>query len=147
MPIYLLLLLFPLLEIVVFFAVADEIGLLTSFALLLTGMVAGGALLSWQGSATLEEMRHIMSGGRAKAGSLSGTVFDALCITFASILLIVPGFISDFFAIILLVPPVRRAMRRGLDDGKTHTPPEIIEGDFEIITPPDPANDLPENKP
>ncbi len=62
------------------------------------------------------------------------TVFDSICRLAAGILLILPGFFSDFLAILLLAPQVQghlyRIMGRRFDEQGRPRDPHVIEGEF-----------------
>lgn len=93
----------PLLEIAVFILVGRAIGLFPTLALVILAALAGGLLLRQQGLSTLSRLRN-----NVNAGTIPGrTMFDAMLIGVAAILLVLPGFLSDVLALSLLVPPVR----------------------------------------
>ena len=93
----------PLLEIAVFILVGRAIGLFPTLALVILAALAGGLLLRQQGLSTLSRLRN-----NVNAGAIPGrTMFNAMLIGLAAILLVLPGFLSDVVALALLVPPVR----------------------------------------
>lgn len=103
-------LLLPLLEIATFILVGQAIGLLPTLALVVLAAIAGGLLLRQQGLSALARMRD-----NVNAGTIPGrTLFDAMLIGLAAVLLVLPGFLSDAAALLLLVPPVRAWLFRSL---------------------------------
>jgi len=93
----------PLLEIAVFILVGRAIGLFPTLALVILAAIAGGLLLRQQGLGVVSRLRN-----NVNAGTIPGrTMFDAMLIGLAAILLVLPGFLSDIAALALLVPPVR----------------------------------------
>jgi UPF0716 protein FxsA len=49
------------------------------------------------------------------AGTLPGqTLFDGMTLAIAAVFLIIPGFLGDFIAILLLLPPVRSWLYKSL---------------------------------
>lgn len=103
-------LLLPLAEIATFIAVGQRIGLFPTLGLVILSAVAGGLLLRHQGLSVVQRMRSSMN-----SGTLPGqTVFDTMAIGLAALLLILPGFLSDLVALILLLPPVRQWLYRSL---------------------------------
>lgn len=92
----------PLIELIVFIMVCGEIGFLTALLWIILSFMLGMWLLKQSGmkalSSSLEEEDAFFAVQDA---------FDSLCLMFAALLLIFPGFISDFMAIPLLLPPVR----------------------------------------
>jgi len=100
-PLFLLLL--PLLEIAGFVVVGREIGALATVGLVILSSVAGSVLLRHQGFGVMARVRTEMDAGRDPSRQLA----HGAMIVLAAILLIIPGFITDIFAILLLLPPVR----------------------------------------
>ncbi|MDX8456681.1 FxsA family protein [Mesorhizobium sp. VK9D] len=100
-PLFLLLL--PLLEIAGFVIVGREIGALATVGLVILSSVAGSLLLRHQGFGVMTRVRTEMDAGRDPSRQLA----HGAMIVLAAILLIIPGFITDIFAILLLLPPVR----------------------------------------
>ena len=100
-PLFLLLL--PLLEIAGFVVVGREIGALATVGLVILSSVAGSLLLRHQGFGVMARVRTEMDAGRDPSRQLA----HGAMIVLAAILLIIPGFITDILAILLLLPPVR----------------------------------------
>lgn len=97
------LLLLPLLEIAGFVIVGREIGVMATLGLVLLGVVVGALLLRRGGLAAFGRLRAEVQAGRDPAPALiQGFTFVA-----AGVLFMLPGFLSDIPAIILLLPPVR----------------------------------------
>lgn len=103
MPVFALFLIWPLVEIALFVTLGSALGLgLTLLVVLGTG-VLGVAILRGQGLRSADRLRQRMADLRnplAVAGS------DALRML-AGVLLILPGFLTDFIGLLLLVPFVR----------------------------------------
>ncbi len=110
MPILLWFLLLPILEIVGFIQVGDWIGAVPTIGLLLLSAVIGVLLIRHRGLASLTRVQGTALQGDA---ALSG-LLDGVCVVIAGILLIIPGFLSDLLALLLLIPPLRRVMGRWL---------------------------------
>lgn len=99
----LLLLALPLIEIALFILVGRAIGVLPTLGLVVLAVIVGGFVLRQQGLGVLNRMRTNM-----QTGTLPGqTLFDGMLLAVAAVLLIIPGFLGDFIAILLLLPPVR----------------------------------------
>ena len=101
LPLFLLAL--PLLEIAGFVIVGREVGALATVGLVLASGIAGVLLLRHQGFGVMARVRAEMAGG----GDPSRQLAHGAMIVLAAILLIIPGFITDILAILLLLPPVR----------------------------------------
>jgi UPF0716 protein FxsA len=106
----LLLLLWPLVEIVVFLQVVDWIGVLNTLALMVAISLCGAWMVKRQGVGTLARMRAELDDGRVPTGPMT----DGGLLAAAGFLLLVPGFVTDVVGLTLLVPPVRAGVRRGL---------------------------------
>lgn len=99
----LLFLALPLLEIAGFVVVGSEIGVLPTIGLVLLSCVAGSILLRVQGFGVMTRIRAEMEAGRDPSKELA----TGAMIVLAGILLVIPGFITDIFGILLFLPPVR----------------------------------------
>ncbi|GGF03745.1 FxsA family protein [Stappia taiwanensis] len=112
MPIGLILLLvligLPLIEIAVFVEVGSEIGAVWTILLTIATAVAGSVMLRLQGVSLLTRMRAEMDAGRVPGEDL---VQGAMMVV-ASILLLIPGFVTDAIGLLLFVPPLRAALAR-----------------------------------
>jgi UPF0716 protein FxsA len=84
---------YPLAEILVFWGVASLIGWGWALLLLVIGVAAGWALVR-----------------NAGAEAARGRGDRALVLGVAGVLFMVPGFLTDLAALVLLVPPVHRAL-------------------------------------
>ncbi|SMQ85984.1 UPF0716 protein FxsA [Devosia lucknowensis] len=103
-------LLLPLIEIALFVIVGRAIGVFPTLGLVILGAVAGAMLLRQQGLGVVSRLRS-----NVRAGTIPGrTMFDAMLIGLAAILLVLPGFLSDMVALALLIPPVRGWMFKAL---------------------------------
>lgn len=103
MNIFLLLFIFfPIFEIAGFVVIGGEIGLGSTLLWLMASAALGVWVLRGQGGIwsrvqTADDDLFVIEG-----------MFDAVCLLAAGLLLIFPGFISDFIALPLLLPALRR---------------------------------------
>ncbi len=96
----------PLVEIALFIVVGRAIGLFPTLGLVILGAIGGGLLLRQQGMGVVSRLRNNVS-----AGTIPGrAMFDTMLIGLAGLLLILPGFLSDAIALLLLLPPLRDRM-------------------------------------
>src|SRR5690606_6081194 len=100
----------PLAEIAGFVVVGSEIGVLATIALILATTVLGAVLLRIQGLGAMDKMKDALRSGVSPGRDM----VHAVMIMLAGILLILPGFITDAFGILLFIPPVREAVWRFL---------------------------------
>jgi UPF0716 protein FxsA len=93
----------PLAEIATFILVGQLIGLGPTLLGVVVSAVLGVLLMRSLGQSTLATLRRV-AGERRFAGR---EIADTVLLGFAAALLIVPGYLSDIVAILLLIPPVR----------------------------------------
>ena len=136
MPVLLILLLLPLVEIALFIAVGGWLGLWPTLALVVLGALAGILILRGQ----QDRARRMMQGGLR--GVSPGTFLaQGTFRIVAGMLLIAPGFFTDAVALVLLVPAAQRMIVRTLGKGISVTSVhmrrdgDIIDGDYEIYEP------------
>ena len=145
MPVLLtLLLLFiglPMVEIYVLIQVGHEIGALWTIALLIAIAALGSALLRLEGLATLAKVQASMARGELPTAA----ILDGLVLLVAGVLMVTPGFVTDVFAFLLLLPPVRRVVGlalasrlmtrvegRAAQGGVRPQGPQVLEGDYRV---------------
>lgn len=147
MPFFVLFVLTPLAEILVFIKVSGHIGLGTALLMALLTAILGGALVKYQGMQTLATARQSLQRGAVPSKEL----FDGLCIVAAGATLITPGFITDIIGFALLVPAIRDRIRGkvsgmasfsvgGFDQSDANTQdsprrhdPDVIDVEYETI--------------
>lgn len=108
MPLFLLFLAVPLIEIALFIVIGGKIGVFATLAMVLVTAIAGSALLRWQGVQTLNRIRADLEARRLPARPIA----DGAMIAVAGLLLLTPGFFTDFCGFMLFVPGVRSAIWR-----------------------------------
>ena len=101
----------PVAELVVFIAVAAAIGFGWALLLVLGTSFAGGLLLRQAGGNHIARMRVAMNEGLAR-GSFTTVQADGAgaATLFAGFLLLIPGFITDALALLVLIGPLRLAL-------------------------------------
>jgi len=90
-------------EIAGFVVVGGYIGVLPTIALIMGAMLAGVILLRLQGKGVIQRIRKELAKGQVPDRHL----IEGMMLIMAGILLIIPGFVSDIFGILLFLPPVR----------------------------------------
>lgn len=106
----LLLLLFiaiPIAELWLLIKIGGEIGLLPTLALLVVDSLIGAALARSQSRAAWQRFSLALAEGRVPGRE----VFDGAMIILGGALLLTPGFITDAFGLVLLIPPTRALVR------------------------------------
>jgi UPF0716 protein FxsA len=108
--------LFPVLELYILIQVGTELGVLTTVALVLLATAAGFFLLHLCGAGLTITLRKNLAQGQLSAGPL----FDGFCLMVAGWLFLFPGLLSDFIALLLLLPPIRYCLLRLLSTYGKH---------------------------
>lgn len=98
----------PLIEIAGFIVVGKALGLLPTLGLIVLAGLVGIAVLRGTTLSVMGELRSRLDRGEAPGRPLA----DAVLVTLAGILLIIPGFFGDLVALALLVPAVRSLIYR-----------------------------------
>jgi UPF0716 protein FxsA len=98
----------PIIELYVIIQVGSWIGAGPTIALLLLSSVAGVWLVKREGLGAWARFR-----GQIEAGATpTNELLDGMLILLGGALMIVPGFVSDFVGLLLLVPPTRAVARK-----------------------------------
>jgi UPF0716 protein FxsA len=108
--VFLLVLLFilvPIAELYVIIQVGGAIGVVPTLAILVGDALLGSFLLRHQGRAAWVRFNRALNEGRMPHKE----VLDGVLIIFGGALLLTPGFITDVFGLILLIPPTRAGVR------------------------------------
>ncbi|MDE3130390.1 MAG: FxsA family protein [Acidobacteriota bacterium] len=107
---FILLVLWPLAELYVIIKLSEAIGFLWVLLLLIVSWPVGWRLIRHEGRAALRRLRDALNAGREPTNA----VLDGALVLVGAVLLLVPGFITDTFGLLLLLPPSRALARRGV---------------------------------
>ncbi|MDQ4097673.1 MAG: FxsA family protein [Actinomycetota bacterium] len=102
-----LFLIVPIVELAVIIQVGQAIGVVPTIATLIGVSVVGSWLVKREGMGVWRRFRQQMEAGHVPGRELA----DGVMIMLAGALLLTPGFVTDVFGILLLLPPVRAAIR------------------------------------
>lgn len=103
---FLLFIIMPVAEITLLIKVGQQIGTLYVALLVVTTALLGSYMLRKQGLATLFRAQERMKSGQLPINEMLESMFLAV----GGALLITPGFISDVFGFLCLIPVVRKGM-------------------------------------
>lgn len=150
MPLLILFIAIPLIEIALFIQVGGVIGLGWTLAIVLGTAALGSWLVRKQGAMALNDLRRSFNALNDPTEPLA----HGAMILFSGALLLTPGFFTDAIGFALLLPPVRRWVFRKLSARVTvqsftmgqqpevHHPRgfadeggDVIEGEFEEVSP------------
>jgi UPF0716 protein FxsA len=97
----------PIVELAVIIQVGQAIGVLNTIAVLLLVSAVGAWLVKREGLAVWGRFQRQVQMGVVPSREMA----DGVLILVAGALLLSPGFVTDIFGILLLLPPVRAAIR------------------------------------
>ncbi|MCW2600671.1 MAG: FxsA cytoplasmic rane protein [Frankiales bacterium] len=127
----------PAVEIYVLIQVGQAIGALPTVALLIADAVLGTWLFKREGRKAWTAFRRALEARRVPGKEVA----DGALVVLGGALLVTPGFVTDVFGVLCLLPPTRALLRRLLTGvvtarllgpaGSRRTPPQhpVIDGD------------------
>jgi UPF0716 protein FxsA len=98
----------PIVELYAIIQVGQLIGVWPTLALLLADAVLGALLLRHQGRGAWRRFNQALAERRFPGREVA----DGLMIAIGGTLLLTPGFVTDIFGFLLLIPPTRALARR-----------------------------------
>jgi UPF0716 protein FxsA len=107
LPLLLIFIVVPIAELYVIIKIGGAIGILPTLALLVADALLGSFLLRQQGRGAWMRFNRALAENRLPHKE----VFDGVLIVFGGALLLTPGFITDIFGLVLLIPPTRALVR------------------------------------
>ena len=136
----------PFLEIAGFVWLGSKLGVVLTLALVIGSMVAGLALLRHTGLQAVGRLRAALAEGKEPGRS----IIDSACFAAAAMLLIIPGFVSDALALILMLPVTRHWLLRRTAahfEARVYRGAGVIHGEFTVVPENDQDGTLDESKP
>jgi len=106
----LLFILVPIVELAVIIQIGQLIGVWWTIALLIADSILGSLLMRHQGRAAWRRFQTSIAEGRVPARE----TIDGALVIFGGALLLTPGFVTDIFGLLFLLPPTRAVIRRVL---------------------------------
>jgi UPF0716 protein FxsA len=107
LPLLLLFIAIPIVEIYVIIQVGQAIGALWTIALLIADSILGSMLMRSQGRAVWRRFNKALAEGRPPTRE----ILDGALVILGGALLLTPGFVTDVFGLALLLPPSRAVVR------------------------------------
>ena len=98
----------PIVELYVIVQVGQGIGVLPTLALLVVMSLVGGFLLRREGRRTWGALTSALQAGRVPAKEVA----DGALVVLGGALLLTPGFATDAFGLLCILPPSRAVLRR-----------------------------------
>ena len=128
--ILLLLISIPLIEIYLFIKIGSNIGAFNTVSLILITAIVGIIYARYEGFNTLRSgMSQLIKNEIPVYEIISGAT-----LTFAALLLILPGFATDLMGLILIFPPTRKLILKNFSKkytSKNKNKKDYIDGEFE----------------
>ena len=123
----------PLIEIYLFIKIGSQIGAFNTVLLILTTAIIGVAYARFEGFNTLRSgIGQLVKNELPVYEIISGAT-----LAFAAFLLILPGFATDFFGMLLIIPITRKILLSKFLESKVKSDKQkknFIEGDYEDIS-------------
>ena len=127
--IILLIIAVPLIEIYLFIKIGSQIGAFNTISLILITAVLGVIYARYEGFNTLKSgIRQLMNNEVPIYEIISGAA-----LTFAALLLILPGFATDFFGILIIFPITRKIFFKKFKKKYTRNKKNLIDGEYEDL--------------
>ena len=123
--------LIPVIEIYLFIKIGSQIGALTTILLIFTTAIVGIYYAKYEGLNTLKSGFIQLSKNETPAYE----IISGAALTFAALLLILPGFATDLVGLLIIFPPTRKLIfKRVSTKQKTNNKKQdFINGEFEDI--------------
>ena len=121
----------PLIEIYLFIKIGSSIGAFNTISLILLTAIIGVAYARYEGFNTLRSgMSQVVKNEVPIYEIVSGAA-----LTFAAVLLIIPGFATDFFGLLLIIPVTRKLIfnafsKRFKKKNNNYEKKDFIEGEY-----------------
>ncbi len=127
--IILLIIAVPLIEIYLFIKIGSQIGAFNTISLILTTAVLGVVYARYEGFNTLRSgIKQLMKNEMPIYEIISGAA-----LTFAAFLLILPGFATDIFGILIIIPITRKIFFKRFKKKYTKNKKNLIDGEYEDL--------------
>ena len=122
----------PIIEIYLFIKIGSQIGALTTIFLIFLTAFVGLIYARYEGFNTLKSgMSQLIKNELPMYEIISGAA-----LAFAALLLILPGFATDFFGLLIIFPPTRNFLLKNVSKNyskKVKEKKDFIEGEAEDI--------------
>ena len=132
--VFFILIAIPIIEIYLFIKIGSYIGAFTTISLIFITAFVGVIYARYEGFNTLRSGMTQMIQNKVPIYE----IISGAALAFAALLLIIPGFATDFLGLLIIFPPSRKLMFRNLSDKfekkndiDKNIKKDFIEGEFE----------------
>lgn len=115
---FLLFIVIPIIEIAVLMQVGEVLGAWPTVGIVIITAWLGAKNVRQQGLATMQSVQNKMAAGEMP----SDEIVAGFLLMIAGVLLITPGFVTDAFGLLLLVPPFRSALIKNVQQHMVNRP-------------------------
>ena len=119
----------PIIEIYLFIKIGSQIGAISTISLILLTAILGLIYARYEGFNTL----------RSAVGQLLKNeipfyeIISGAAIAIAALLLILPGFLTDFIGLLIIFPPTRKLFFKKITSNYPQKKKNFIDGEYEDI--------------
>ena len=125
----LLILLVPIIEIYLFIKIGSQIGAFNTISLIFITAIIGFYYAKYEGLNTLKSaIKQIVQNEIPIYEIISGAA-----IAIAALLLILPGFLTDFIGLLIIFPPTRKLFFKKITSNYPQKKKNFIDGEYEDI--------------
>ena len=125
----LLILLLPIVEIYLFIKIGSQIGAFNTISLIFLTAIIGVYYAKYEGLNTLKSaIRQTVQNEIPIYEIISGAA-----LAFAAILMIIPGFLTDIFGLLIIFPWTRKLFLKKISKKNDRNKKNFIEGEYEDI--------------
>lgn len=110
MDVAVLFLLYVIVEVAAVWLVASYVGVGWTILLLLAGAILGSLLAKREGRRAMDAVMRTARSGASPHKEIS----DGMLVALGGVLILIPGFVSDLFGLLFLLPGSRSLMRRAV---------------------------------
>ena len=119
----------PIIEIYLFIKIGSQIGAISTISLILFTAILGVFYARYEGFNTLRSaINQLLKNEIPFYEIVSGAA-----LAMAALLLILPGFLTDFFGLLIIFPPTRKLFFRKITSNYPKKKKNFIDGEYEDI--------------
>ena len=127
--IFLLIIAVPLIEIYLFIKIGSQIGAFNTISLILITAILGLIYARYEGFNTLRSAIGQMMKNEVPVYE----IISGAALTFAALLLILPGFATDFLGLLIIFPMTRKIIFNKFKKKYSNKSKNFIDGDYEDL--------------
>ena len=119
----------PIIEIYLFIKIGSQIGAISTISLILFTAILGMFYARYEGFNTLRSAINQL----VKNEIPFYEIISGAAIAMAALLLILPGFLTDFIGLLIIFPPTRKLFFKNITSNYPQKKKNFIDGEYEDI--------------